>query len=477
MSWSEKKTDSWGNEYTQHYDDSGNKVGWSEIKTDAWGSSYEQHYDQDGDKSGWSESKNDAWSNSYDQHCDQEGSKAGWSESKTDAWGGSYEQHYDQDSTKRGWSESRTDAWGNPYEQAYNQDGLKSGTQLHSGSSTGSRSRGGRRSGSGSGGGAVGGGGGEGLSSLFYGFMMIAFVVSLFNFNLGVSMVATPIIAVLESVLGPIQEAPVRPARNSDRAITQQEIDDPAALVAAVPSGNMNSGEYALTHSFVRYERPRAFLAPGQPGIGWQVPLHAEPTTLSARLAKLSYNERVTSQGHVQGPDGRTWEVISREDGTLGFVLQRELRPTGDQVQRGSTGYVSSPATPPRPSAAVPVAAPTSYEEAVARDRARPYADNLDEPFCSGDYEVRVERQRAILCSDPEALRLQRRLVEVLNQRVALQGEDKRDLIFGQMPSNTAHLGMCGSFPPYNPRRCIISSLRDYISFNINRIAERNGLR
>jgi hypothetical protein len=60
------------------------------------------------------------------------------------------------------------------------------------------------------GGGGGGGTGGEGLSSLFYGFVMIAFVVSLFNFNLGVSMVTTPVIWVLESVFGPIQQPSAR---------------------------------------------------------------------------------------------------------------------------------------------------------------------------------------------------------------------------------------------------------------------------
>lgn len=354
MSWSEKKTDAWGNEYTQHYDDSGNKIGWSETKTDAWGSSNEQHYDQDGSKPGWSESKTDAWGDSYSQHYDSDGGKSGWSESKTDAWSDNYEQHYDQGSTKRGWSESKTDAWGDRYEQGYDQDGSKSGERLHgrprlhgrssaasrSGGTSGGGGFAGASPSSGSGGGFAGASLSSGSASVLGGLAIIA----------GFVLVAGPADIWLITTTSPEEYSritaernrPVHDSRANDpsRTLTQQEVDNPAALSAAIPSGNMTWGEYAITHRFVRYDRPRILYARGRPSIGWNVPMHVGPTTISAKLADLSHDERVTSQGSVEGPDGRTWEVVTRDDGTLGFALQRDLRlsPARRSSRRDSGG-------------------------------------------------------------------------------------------------------------------------------------------
>ena len=122
---SEKKTDVFGKEYTQHYDDDGNKSGWSEDKADIFGDKYEQRYDNDGNKTGWSEDKTDFFGDKYEQHYDNESGKAGWSEGKTDFFGDEYEQHYDNDNDKTGWSEYRKDIWGKSYEYT---DGKKSGT-------------------------------------------------------------------------------------------------------------------------------------------------------------------------------------------------------------------------------------------------------------------------------------------------------------------------------------------------------------
>ena len=94
--WSEEKTDMWGDKYTQHYDEHGNKTGWSEQKTDMWGDKYTQHHDQDSDKTGWSEQKTDMWGDKYTQHHDQDSDKTGWSEQKTDMWGDKYTQHHGQ---------------------------------------------------------------------------------------------------------------------------------------------------------------------------------------------------------------------------------------------------------------------------------------------------------------------------------------------------------------------------------------------
>lgn len=60
MGWSEKKTDVWGNEYVQHYDDAGKRHGWSELKQGIFGDRYVQHYDNGGNKVAWSDSDGDA---------------------------------------------------------------------------------------------------------------------------------------------------------------------------------------------------------------------------------------------------------------------------------------------------------------------------------------------------------------------------------------------------------------------------------
>lgn len=110
--------------------------------------------------------------------------------------------------------------------------------------------------------------------------------------------------------------------------LIDQALANPASL-ASIPSYRMTAAEYGLAHSFVRYDTPRRMIAPGQPGIRWHVPMHAGPTTLTAKLGELAYFEELTAYGQVKGPDGRTWEVVARGDGTKGFVVQRELREAG----------------------------------------------------------------------------------------------------------------------------------------------------
>ncbi|HEX8241552.1 MAG TPA: hypothetical protein VF574_17580 [Allosphingosinicella sp.] len=117
--------------------------------------------------------------------------------------------------------------------------------------------------------------------------------------------------------------------------LIDQALADPISL-NSIPSSRMTAAEYGLAHSFVRYDSPRPMIAPGSPGLRWNVPIHAGPTTLTAKLGELAYFEEVTAHGHVKGPDGRTWEVVTRNDGTKGFVVQRELR------ERGSVPNVQS---------------------------------------------------------------------------------------------------------------------------------------
>jgi hypothetical protein len=370
MSRSEKKTDAWGNEYTQHYDDSGNKIGWSETKTGAWGNSYEQHYDSDGSKSGWSETNTDAWGGSYGQHYDQDGDKSGWSEAETDAWGGHYDQHYEQDSTKRGWSQSRTDAWGNPYEQNYRQDGSKSGSKYAPASRSVNTGREQFRSagkGDGSyldlgqkgGGSAPASGTGAGGIAIIIVLVLAIGLAGSWGTGSGSSGRQSTVTggnpgndgsARVEARIGPI---------------TQYDVDHPPAPNATAPSGGWDSGRYALAHTLVRYDNPQIRYAPGLPSLRWRAPMHAEPTTLSARLRLLEYNQRVTSQGFVQGPDGQTWEIVTTSDGTLGFVKQEELRTALPSQRENSLSVISE-------DAAEPAAQPSTGQSEAAEDSRMP---------------------------------------------------------------------------------------------------------
>ena len=117
--WSEKKTDIWGNEYTQKYNQDGDKAGWSETKTDIWGNPYTQDYDQDGTKASWSESKSDIFGNEYSQSYDQDNNKTSWSQGREDIWGNTYRQESDQENNRTGWSENKEDIFGEKYRQHY----------------------------------------------------------------------------------------------------------------------------------------------------------------------------------------------------------------------------------------------------------------------------------------------------------------------------------------------------------------------
>jgi hypothetical protein len=122
------------------------------------------------------------------------------------------------------------------------------------------------------------------------------------------------------------EEEPIRrPIGLSIEEVVATAIDNPEAL-ASIPSPNSSFAHYALARTFERYDPPRTLFAPGQAGIGWNVPLHAQPTTLSAKLEELDFDEQVTAYGFVKGPDGRIWDVVVSADGSRGFALQSELR-------------------------------------------------------------------------------------------------------------------------------------------------------
>ncbi|MCC7305946.1 MAG: hypothetical protein IT173_00125 [Acidobacteria bacterium] len=123
---SEKKTDFWGNKYTQYYDKDGNKSGRSEERTTLFGKKYNQHYDKDGKKSRWNEQKESFLGRKYTQHYDKDNKKTGWSEKKERIIGNDYRQYYNQDNQKTGHAEKRQDFWGNSYTQYFDKDGKES---------------------------------------------------------------------------------------------------------------------------------------------------------------------------------------------------------------------------------------------------------------------------------------------------------------------------------------------------------------
>jgi hypothetical protein len=120
MARSENKSDFWGNNYTQHYDDNGNESGTSESKTTFFGDRYTQYYDNNGNDKGTSESKTTFFGDRYTQHYNSNGDDVGTSESKKDFWGNSYVQHYNGKGEESGTSVRQKDFWGNSYIESKN---------------------------------------------------------------------------------------------------------------------------------------------------------------------------------------------------------------------------------------------------------------------------------------------------------------------------------------------------------------------
>lgn len=116
---SEERTDFFGNKYTQHYDEHGNKAGRSEERTGFLGGKYVQHYDQSGAKAGRSEDRAGFLGNTYTQHYDQSGGKTGRSEIRSRLLGDTYTQHHDQAGSKTGWSERKSGFFGKRFTQHY----------------------------------------------------------------------------------------------------------------------------------------------------------------------------------------------------------------------------------------------------------------------------------------------------------------------------------------------------------------------
>ncbi len=115
MARSEKKTDIWGNEYVQHYDDDGNETGRSEAKKNIWGDSYTEHRDKDGDVVGESREKSTWLGDKYTEHRDKDDNVSGRSEQKSTWLGDRYSEHRDKDDNVVGESREKSTWLGDKY--------------------------------------------------------------------------------------------------------------------------------------------------------------------------------------------------------------------------------------------------------------------------------------------------------------------------------------------------------------------------
>ena len=117
--------------------------------------------------------------------------------------------------------------------------------------------------------------------------------------------------------------------------------------------------------------------------------------------------------------------------------------------------YASPRAIPPAPQTGAAPAYSDSVPEAPREDRYR--------PFCEGDNAVTADWAIPVLCGDPEALRLQRRLVELLDERVAVRGENWRSATFSFLAADSSMLRMCQAFHSSDPQGCLMRRLREYV--------------
>jgi hypothetical protein len=123
--YSEKRTGFFGNEYVQHYDESGKEVGHSEEREGFFGGKYTQHHDQAGNEVGYSEEHEGFLSGKYVAHHDQTGSEVGTSDERESLLGGKYFQHFDKEGNETGYSEQREGFLGNQYVQHHDQKDKK----------------------------------------------------------------------------------------------------------------------------------------------------------------------------------------------------------------------------------------------------------------------------------------------------------------------------------------------------------------
>jgi hypothetical protein len=115
MPHSEKKKGLFGDAYTEHRDDSGQKTGESVEKEGWFGDKYTEHRDATGTKTGESREKTGWFGDDFTEHRDNSGTKTGESRHKTGLFGDEYIEHRDASGNKTGESREKTGLFGNKY--------------------------------------------------------------------------------------------------------------------------------------------------------------------------------------------------------------------------------------------------------------------------------------------------------------------------------------------------------------------------
>lgn len=109
------KKDIWGDEYQEHRDDRGRKVGESREKRDFWGEKSTESRDVDGQVVERTRPREDFWGEEFQEHRDSDGRVVGKSREKEDLWGDRYQERRDSDGNVESTSEDREDFWGDRY--------------------------------------------------------------------------------------------------------------------------------------------------------------------------------------------------------------------------------------------------------------------------------------------------------------------------------------------------------------------------
>lgn len=112
---SERRTDYLGEEYTQHYDEKGNRIEKTFSRTDLFGETYLEHRDNEGNIIGDSRTYNDMFGDEYLRHRNRSGDFVGTSKNGTDFFGDAITTHLDSNGNVTGKSTPRTDVLGNRY--------------------------------------------------------------------------------------------------------------------------------------------------------------------------------------------------------------------------------------------------------------------------------------------------------------------------------------------------------------------------
>jgi len=106
MSYSKEDKDWLGRERTEHFDDSGNKIGTSKEGKDWLGRERTEHFDDYGNKIGTSKEGKDWLGRERTEHFDDSGNKIGTSKVEKDIFGIPIVQHYDNQGNKTKYTKS-----------------------------------------------------------------------------------------------------------------------------------------------------------------------------------------------------------------------------------------------------------------------------------------------------------------------------------------------------------------------------------